>query len=139
LRQEHSYVAMVFDEHGGTAGMITIEDLIEEIFGELQDEFDDETALIAADPEGRVRLRGDVLIVDVNELFGIRLSAETVNTIGGFVTATLGRAPRVGDEVVVGATVLRVEAVNGSAVREVSLIPGPNAELRLPETAGKHP
>jgi putative hemolysin len=137
LRQEQSYVAMVFDEHGGTAGMITIEDLIEEIFGELQDEYDDEAALIAADPDGRVRLRGDVLIVDVNELFGLRLSAESVNTIGGFVTASLGRAPQVGDEVVVGTTTLRVEAVNGPAVREVSLMPPPNAELRLPEAAGE--
>jgi CBS domain containing-hemolysin-like protein len=132
LRQESSYVAIVFDEHGGTAGMITIEDLIEEIVGELQDEYDEEAALIAADPDGRVRLRGDVLVDDVNELFGLKLPSATANTIGGLVTAGLGRAPQVGDEATFGETQLRVEAISGIAVREVSLVPPAGVDLRMP-------
>lgn len=137
LRQEGSYVAIVFDEFGGTAGMITLEDLIEEIFGELQDEFDEEAAMIAAGPEGRVRLRGDALVSDVNEWLDLDLPHEEVNTIGGLVMATLGRTPEVGDEVIVGGTSLRVEAIRGPAVREVSLRLPPEAEWLLPAELGE--
>lgn len=129
LRQEGSYVAIVFDEFGGTAGMITLEDLIEEIFGEVQDEFDEEAALIAAAPGGRVLLRGDLLVSVVNDLLGLDLPHEEVNTVGGLVMATLGRPPNVGEEVVVDGITLRVEAVSGQAVREVSLRPPPETDL----------
>ncbi len=137
LRQTGSYVAIVFDEFGGTAGMITIEDLIEAIFGEVQDEFDEETALIAAGPDGRVRLRSDVLIDDVNDLFGLKLPTDEANTIGGLMLIALNRAPKVGDQVTFGETTLRVEAVSGSTVREVSLQPPPDSELRLPGEFGE--
>jgi putative hemolysin len=136
LRQENSYVAIVFDEYGGTAGMITIEDLIEEVFGELQDEYDNETALIAAGPDGRVRLRGDVLVADVNELLGVKLPTEAVNTIGGLVTAVLGRPPQMGDTVVVNGVELRVEAIRGHAVREVCLMLTADAEGHLRDAFG---
>ncbi|HBY97130.1 MAG TPA: HlyC/CorC family transporter [Chloroflexi bacterium] len=133
LRQQGSYVAIVFDEFGGTAGMITIEDLIEEIFGEFQDEFDEETALIAAGPDGRVRLRGDLLVSVVNDLLNLELPHEEVNTIGGLVMAMIGHPPRVSEELTVGGTALRVEAVSGPAVREVSLRPPSNTEFHLPD------
>jgi putative hemolysin len=68
LQSRRQYMAIVFDEYGGTAGLITLEDLIEEIFGEVQDEFDDEMAVMTIDPEGsRIHLRGDLLVADVNE------------------------------------------------------------------------
>lgn len=137
LRQEGSYVAIVFDEFGGTAGMITVEDLLEEIFGELQDEFDEEAALIAPGPDGRVRLRGDVLVSDVNEMFRLNLPNEEVNTIGGLVMAVLGRTPKVGDEAEIEGVALRVEAISGPAVREVSLVPPPNVELSMPGEFGE--
>jgi putative hemolysin len=120
LQREHSYIAIVFDEFGGTAGMITIEDLIEEIFGEVQDEYDEETALIAPDPDGRVRLGGGVLVTDVNEWFDVKLPEEEANTVGGLVMAALGRIAEVGDVAEVDGLALRVEAVDGHAVREVS-------------------
>jgi putative hemolysin len=138
LRQEPSYVAIVFDEWGGTAGMITVEDLLEEIFGELQDEFDEETALIATDPNGRVRVRGDVLIDDVNELFKLKLPTDEVNTIGGLVLTALDHLPKVGDEISFDTVCLRVEAVSGPAVREVSLDLPPDTELTFPEEVEPH-
>jgi CBS domain containing-hemolysin-like protein len=133
LQQEHSYVAIVFDEFGGTAGMITIEDLIEEVFGELREEFREDPALIAPAADGCVRLHGEVLIEDVNELFDLDLPSTEVHTIGGLVMALLGRTPQVGDEADVAGIRLRVEAVTGVAVREVTLCPPPGQSLTAPD------
>jgi CBS domain containing-hemolysin-like protein len=100
--------------------LITFEDLIEEIFGELQDEFDDETALISLDAEGRVHLRGDLLVADVNEYLRLELP-ETADTLGGLVQSELGRAPAIGDVVKIGDTVIRVEDKDDLSVSEVSI------------------
>lgn len=116
-----NYLAVVFDEYGGTAGIITFEDLIEEIFGELQDEFDDEMALIARDRQGRVYLRGDLLISDVNEYLELNLPDEAADTLSGLVFSELGRSPNEGDEVAVGDIQIRVEAMEDLGVLEVSL------------------
>jgi CBS domain containing-hemolysin-like protein len=123
LSRHGQYMAIVFDEYGGTAGLITFEDLIEEIFGELQDEFDNEIPLIAQDKEGRMYLRGDLLVTDVNEYLGLSLPDEDADTLGGLVLVHLGRLPEVGDEVTLGGTVIRVEAVGDLGVNEVSLQP----------------
>jgi putative hemolysin len=120
LRNNSQYMAIVFDEFGGTAGLITFEDLIEEIFGELQDEFDDETALISRDADGRIHLRGDLLVADVNEYLRLTLP-DSADTLGGLVLSLLGRPPDVGDEIVVGETVIRVEEMADLGVSEVSV------------------
>ncbi len=120
LNNKRQYMAVVFDEYGGTAGLITFEDLIEEIFGELQDEFDDESALISYDDKGRVHLRGDLLVADVNEYLQLDLP-DTADTLGGLVLSRLGRPPEVGDEVAIGETVIRVESMADLGVSEVSL------------------
>jgi CBS domain containing-hemolysin-like protein len=120
LNTRRKYLAVVFDEFGGTAGLITFEDLIEEIFGELQDEFDDEMALIARDKEGRIYLRGDLLVSDVNEYLMLDLPAES-DTLSGLVFSLLGRPPAEGDEVTAGGTLIRVESMEDLGVQEVSL------------------
>jgi CBS domain containing-hemolysin-like protein len=120
LNRQRQYIAIVFDEFGGTAGLLTFEDLIEEIFGELQDEFDDEDALISLDDEGRVHLRGDLLVIDVNEYLELELP-DTADTLSGLVISELGRPPEVGDEITVGETVIRVETMVDRGVSEVSL------------------
>lgn len=128
LNSGGNYLAIVFDEYGGTAGMITFEDLIEEIFGELQDEFDDEMALIARDNEGRVYLRGDLLVSDVNEYLELNLPDET-DTLSGLLFSELGRSPRVGDEIAFGEIQIRVEAMEDLGVSEVSLQMPPTEEV----------
>lgn len=120
LNVDRKYLAIVFDEYGGTAGMITFEDLIEEIFGELQDEFDDEMALVARDQNGRVYLRGDLLVSDVNEYLELNLPAEA-DTLSGLVFSVLGRPPVEGEVVIVGETQIRIEAMADLGVSEVSL------------------
>jgi len=120
LNTRRKYLAVVFDEFGGTAGLVTFEDLIEEIFGELQDEFDDEMALVARDKQGRIYLRGDLLVTDVNEYLELDLPLE-VDTLSGLVFSLLGGVPAIGDEVASGDTVIRVEAMGDLGVQEVSI------------------
>jgi putative hemolysin len=121
LRDQRQYMAIVFDEYGGTAGLITFEDLIEEIFGEFQDEFDDEIPLISRDKEGRIYLRGDLLVSDVNEYLELQLPEDAADTLSGLVFSELGRPPSVGEEITIGATQIRVEAMADLGVAEVSL------------------
>lgn len=122
LNDKRQYMAVVFDEFGGTAGLITFEDLIEEIFGELQDEFDDESALISLDADGRIYLRGDLLVTDVNEYLNLELP-DVADTLGGLILSELGRPPEVGDEITSGDSVIRVETMDDLSVTEVSLLP----------------
>jgi CBS domain containing-hemolysin-like protein len=121
LNSRRKYLAVVFDEYGGTVGLITFEDLIEEIFGELQDEFDNETALIAKDKDGRIYLRADLLVSDVNEYLELHLPEDNADTLGGLVFSELGRLPAVGDKVTFGEIIIRVEAMSDPGVSEVSL------------------
>jgi putative hemolysin len=130
LDEAQSYLAIVLDEFGGTSGMITREDLVEELFGELQDEFDREEALFTPAGAGRISVRGDILISHLNDQLEINLPHEESHTVGGLVMDSLGRIPRVGDEVEIAVrrtsgsserTVihLRVEAVDRRSVTEV--------------------
>ena len=121
LEERGSYLALVFDEFGGTAGLLTLEDLIEEIFGELQDEFDDEAAIIARDKEGRIYLRADLLVGDVNEYLELELPEEAADTLSGLVFSRRGRPPVVGDEARFEDVVIRVETMEDLGVGEVSL------------------
>lgn len=120
LKEAKQYMAIVFDEFGGTAGLITLEDLIEEIFGELLDESDNERKITYIGKYGRRRLRADQLIVDVNEYFELQLPKE-VDTLAGLVMSQLGHPASVGDEVEVEGVKVRVEEMNEMTITEVSL------------------
>jgi CBS domain containing-hemolysin-like protein len=135
LNSNRQYIAIVFDEYGGVAGLITFEDLIEEIFGELQDEFDQEPPLISADKEGRIHLRGDLLVTDVNEYLELELPDEDADTLGGLVFSQIGRLPVVGDKVSIGEpeTIIRVEAMEERSVTEVSLLLPPGVIPHITE------
>lgn len=120
LNTRRKYLAIVFDEYGGTEGLITFEDLIEEVFGELQDEFDEEMALFSKDNEGRIYLRGDLLVSDVNEYLDLHLPDEA-DTLSGLVFSELGRAPEAGDVVTIGDIAIQVESMEDLGVSEISL------------------
>lgn len=120
MQRGHYNVAIVVDEYGGTAGMITFEDLVEEIIGEFQDEFDVENPPVELRPNNRLRVRGDVHLDDLNELLDTVLTEEDVDTIGGLVLATIGRIPRVGDIAQVGVYPIRVDRVANNSVLSVS-------------------
>ncbi len=99
LRKQKVHLAIVLDEYGGTHGLVTMEDLLEEIVGEIADEYDETELEFEHTPEGDVRIDGGMSIGDVNDRFGLRLPEEEFDTLGGYVFGRLGRIPRVGDVV----------------------------------------
>jgi putative hemolysin len=133
LDETQSYLAIVFDEYGGTAGLITREDLIEELFGELQDEFDQERALISPAGEGRIVVRGDMLIANLNDLLDISLPHEAASTVGGLIMTLLGRVPQVGDMVEFEGIRLRVEAVAHHSATAVCVNLPPGVSVYTPQ------
>jgi CBS domain containing-hemolysin-like protein len=113
LQRESTHVAIVIDEYGGTAGLVTLEDLIEEIVGEIVDEYDSEVPEQEQLDDGEYRVSARMGIDDLGELFGLDLDDEEVDTVGGLLAKTLGRVPIVGSEVTIDGIGLRAERVEG--------------------------
>jgi putative hemolysin len=150
MRRERHHLAVVVDEYGGTAGIVTLEDLIEELIGEIHDEYD-------ADPEPPLAglpavVDGRLNLADFAERTGLRLPAGPYETVGGYVMAALGRLPVVGDEVPIapgdadgdgpgsddapGGWLLRVLALEGRRVARLAVsavrVPEPRREVSAP-------
>ena len=122
LQRESTHVAVVIDEYGGTAGLVTLEDLIEEIVGEIVDEYDSERPEIENIGEGRYRVSSRAGIDDLGELFDVDLEDDEVDTVGGLLAKALGRVPIVGSEVVVDGVVLHAERIEGRRNRVSHII-----------------
>jgi magnesium and cobalt transporter len=129
FRSSRSHLAIVIDEFGNTAGLITIEDVLEEIVGEIEDEFDEEDSAssIFTLADGSQRVAGDASIIVVNETFQTQLPEEDFDTIGGLVAQELGRVPRRGEFVDVGGLRFSVMLARGGAVRWFKVTRSPQA------------
>lgn len=132
LRDKGRRTAMVINEYGSIAGMVTLEDALEEVFGELQDEFDHEEDLVIAREGGR-SVRGDVSLATLADRFDIALPTDRADSIGGLVWHELGRLPMVGDRLVLTGTPyhLQVEAMAGYAVHRVLVRIGKREEQEV--------
>jgi magnesium and cobalt transporter len=119
FRSNRNHLAIVIDEFGSNAGLLTIEDVLEEIVGEIEDEFDEQEQEngIYTLADGSQRVAGDVAITAVNEAFGTDLPEEDFETIGGLVAQEHGRVPRRGEAVDVGGLRFSVMLARGGAVR----------------------
>jgi putative hemolysin len=119
------HIAIVLDEYGGTAGLVTIEDLLEEIVGEIQDEYDTEEPLVEVLGEDRARVDGRSSVDDLLELFDLKLQLEDedeYDTVGGLVYHRIGGIPTPGDEVRVDGLRLTVETTDGRRVGKVLVV-----------------
>jgi CBS domain containing-hemolysin-like protein len=124
FRQHHTQIAILLDEYGGTAGLATLEDVVEEIFGEMQDELEAEQPAIQRGGDGRVLVRGDVRLDELNEALGWRLEDQHSDTLAGYVMDRLGRPATVGDTVETPWGTLRVEDTARLRVTRVAVLPG---------------
>lgn len=122
MRQQKIRMAIVLDEYGGTAGLVTLEDLIEEIVGEIQDEHEHEPMPIERPRHGETHISGALTVGEANEELDLSLPEEPYETVGGFVFGMLGRVPRVGDEVPVRGGALRVMAMDGRRVDRIAFV-----------------
>jgi CBS domain containing-hemolysin-like protein len=126
LRRTRSHMAVVMDEHGGTAGVLTLEDLFEEVVGDIADS--GERPAIRRDEAGGLSAGGTVRLDELGEALGLILEDEDVDTLSGLVIARLGRPPAVGDRVEHEGVVLEVSAVRGRGVEEVRVVSAPDPE-----------
>ncbi len=122
FRDDRQHIAIVLDEFGGTAGLVTLEDLLEEIVGEVSDPFDVITPEIQTLPDGTALIDGLTLIEDVNEQLQLDLQDANYDTIAGYLLGRLGRMAKVGDTVEAGSVRLRVEAMDGLRIARLSLV-----------------
>jgi putative hemolysin len=125
LQRQKVHIAIVADEYGGTAGIVTIEDLLEEIVGDIQDEYDREEAKIVPVSEDEAIFDATVSIDDVNDALNLKLEGEDVDTIGGLLYERLGKVPALGDQAELDGALLRVESTSGRRIRKVRVVRRP--------------
>jgi CBS domain containing-hemolysin-like protein len=122
MRRNKLSIAIVVDEYGGTAGLVTVEDLLEEIVGEIADEFDREEETIHRISDSEAILDARVSVDELEELFGVEVEHGDFDSVGGFVLSHLGKMPTAGEEVRVDGLVVRILSVSGRRIKRVRVI-----------------
>lgn len=128
MQKHHSQISIVIDEYGGTAGLITVEDILEEIVGEILDEFDEDERPMVEVKENIVSVDGRVLIEELNDMLGLAIEDDEVDSIGGWLFKKLEGAPVVGQRVEVGGSVFEVAEAERFRIQRVNIYrPKPSA------------
>lgn len=122
MQLESNHLAMVVDEYGGIAGLVTMEDLIEELVGDISDEYDREAAQVEELGEGRFRINARLPVDELGELFGLDLEDEDVDSAGGLLAKELGRLPQPGDRASVSGLILEAERTEGRRKRIATIL-----------------
>ena len=141
MQRDQTHFAVVVDEYGGTAGLVTIEDILEEIVGEITDEYDREAPEVEDLGDGSVRVSATMHVDDLGEMFDVDLDEDEVDTVGGLIGKTIGRVPILGSSCEVGGLRLTAERMSGRRHRIATVLverlePKPQALPRLEERAG---
>jgi Mg2+/Co2+ transporter CorC len=129
MQANATHIAMVVDEYGGVAGLVTLEDIIEELVGEIADEYDDAELEVVALDDGGYRVAARYSLFELGELFEIELEDEDVDSIGGLLAKELGRLPVRGDEVKYSGLIFRADRVEGRRKRLVSVLVSKDEDL----------
>ena len=132
FKKHRQQMAVVIDEYGGTVGLVTLADLLEQVFGDLPDETVDKEPEILERSDGSIQLTGGVSIDEVNELFGFGFPTDQAVTMAGLVMNNLGRIASVGDEVEIYGCRLRVEQVDRFRITSLGLFPPPDKSDESP-------
>jgi CBS domain containing-hemolysin-like protein len=122
FRTERVHIAIVVDEYGGTSGLVTIEDLLEEIVGEIQDEYDLEEDQLVEEPDGSVLVDASLPLDELEEHFDMEIPREKFDTVGGYVTHLLNEVPDAGDDIVDGELHMTVVDSDDRRVHKVRII-----------------
>jgi len=122
MQLESNHLAMVVDEYGGIAGLVTLEDLIEELVGDISDEYDREAAQVEDLGGGRYRVNARLPVDELGELFGLDLEDEDVDSAGGLLAKELGRLPQPGERVTVSGLILEAERTEGRRKRIATIL-----------------
>ena len=129
MQANATHIAMVVDEYGGVAGLVTLEDIIEELVGEIADEYDEADLEVVALEEGGYRVAARYSLFELGELFEIELEDEDVDSVGGLLAKELGRLPVRGDEVKYSGLIFRADRIEGRRRRLVSVLVNRDEQL----------
>ena len=121
MKKSRNHLAVVLDEYGGTVGIITMEDLVEEIVGDIEDEYDDDKEMIEVIKEDEYVVDGSAKLDDISDLIGVNMESEELDSIGGLVIEELGRIPEENEEVLINNIRFIVEEVEKNRIKKVRI------------------
>ncbi|MGI6606850.1 MAG: hemolysin family protein [Peptococcia bacterium] len=139
MKKEKIHMAIVLDEYGGTAGLVTLEDLIEEIMGDIQDEHDSEEPLVQYLDQDLIEINGGMRIEELNEYLDTDLQFEEADTVGGLVFSLLDRVPVEGDQVEIAGLEMTVWAMDGHRIEKIRISKVKTSEQSAPENGQNVP
>jgi magnesium and cobalt transporter len=133
FRETRVHIAIVIDEYGGTSGLVTIEDLLEEIVGDIQDEYDREEECLIKQDDGTMLVDGRLDVEDFEDYFAVEVARDKFDTVGGYIVEQLGRVPTVGEKVQIDQFEMLIEKGDQRAVRLIRVYPPAAAEAGVGE------
>jgi CBS domain containing-hemolysin-like protein len=134
MQAEHIHIAIVADEYGGIAGLVTLEDIVEEIVGEIRDEYDQgEESLFQKISDQEYVFHGRIDLDDFNQMLAVSLNTSEADTLGGYIYNQLGRVPRAGESIQLSEVSLKIEQINGRRIRKVRVLKNKVATKKVEE------